>query len=265
VRVIENRGRDVSALLVGAADLVSRYDLICSMHDKKSNYIKPASIGETWSDKLFECNLASREFVQNLIGEFAHDKFLGMTFPFFPFHGEFLPLFASSVAWNTNRDRYGNFTKTVELLRKMNIELPLDKGLPPISPFGTMFWFRSDALKKLFDLNWKYDDFPPEPNDLDGTILHAIERAYAPIAQGSGYYSAYVMPDSMAATEYNNLNIATNYLYDAILDAKVPRSSYASMLIHLKYRFDTASTLRRLYGHTMHILVQIYHKMIGKT
>jgi hypothetical protein len=100
---------------------------------------------------------------------------------------------------------------------------------------------------------------------LDGTILHVCERAYGLTAQGSGYYSSYIMPDNIATTEYNNANIGINYLYDAILDARIPRSSFVAMLIHLNYRFDTASRFRRLYGHAMHILVQIYHKMIGKT
>jgi lipopolysaccharide biosynthesis protein len=28
----------------------------------------------------------------------------------------------------------------------------------------------------LIDLNFQWDDFPPEPLPFDGTILHAIER-----------------------------------------------------------------------------------------
>jgi rhamnosyltransferase len=265
VRVIENRGRDVSALLVGAADLVNKYDLICYVHDKKSEYIKPHSIGETWSDKLFECNLSSAEYVQNVIKEFRQDKFLGMTFPFAPFHGGFLPVLASNVAWNTNRDEDGNFSGVLKLLSKMELHVELDIAQPPVCPLGTMFWFRTSALKKLFALNWKYEDFPPEPNNLDGTILHTIERAYSPIVQGSGYYCAYIMPDNIATTEYNNLQVCTNSLYEAVLDSRIPRNSYNAILAHLNIRFDTTSRLRRLYGNAMHILVQIYHKMIGKT
>ena len=36
VLLIENRGRDVSSLLVGAAPYINDYDLVCYMHDKKT-------------------------------------------------------------------------------------------------------------------------------------------------------------------------------------------------------------------------------------
>ena len=44
-------------------------------------------------------------------------------------------------------------------------------------PIGTMYWARN-ALADLYTKNWQWDDFPPEPIDNDGTILHAIEISY---------------------------------------------------------------------------------------
>ncbi|MDR1448502.1 MAG: rhamnan synthesis F family protein, partial [Candidatus Ancillula sp.] len=265
IRVIENRGRDVGALLVGGADLVNKYDLICFMHDKKGNDLKSLSIGKSWSDKLFECNLASKEYVQNLINKFANDKFLGMTFPYLPFHAEFFPLFYPASLWNPNGQKHGNYSEVLKLLKKMNIGLDLYKERPPIFPCGTMFWFKTDALKKLFDMNWKYEDFPQEPNKLDGTILHAIERSYASVAQGSGYYSSYMMPDDIAAIEYNSLNVVNNRLNNLVLDLNTNKSdSYANMLHYLNSHFIIISRIRSLYGKALRILVVVYHKMIGK-
>jgi rhamnosyltransferase len=266
VRIIKNRGRDVSALLIGGRDLVDKYDLICSMHDKKSKYLKPASIGETWSDKLFECNLASKQFVQNLINQFVQDKFLGMTFPFLPFHANFFPIFDPAIAWNTDGSEHGNHSKVVDLLKRMGIDADLDKDLIPVCPLGTMFWFRSSALQKLFALNWKYDDFPPEPNKLDGTVLHAVERSYALVAQGAGFYSAFVMPDTLAGTEYNALTMANNCINEAILGAEVPPKSlsYEKLLVRLKSRFNVISRIRQFYRFGLRILVKIYHTLIGK-
>ena len=79
------------------------------------------------------------------------------------------------------------------------------------APLGTMFWFRPKALKPLFDKDWDYKDFPPEPNKIDGTLLHAVERVYPFAAQQAGYYPAIGMTDKFAAIEYNNLRF---YLRD---------------------------------------------------
>ena len=68
-----------------------------------------------------------------------------------------------------------------------------------------MFWFRPKAMKSLFDKDWEYSDFPKEPNAMDGTLLHAIERAYPYFAQKEGYYSAWVMSNKFAKIEITNL------------------------------------------------------------
>ena len=75
----------------------------------------------------------------------------------------------------------------------------------PVAPHGSCFWFRTDALRKLFKYDWKYEDFPEEPLPIDGTISHAIERCYAYVAQDAGYYSAIVMCDEYAKIEYTTL------------------------------------------------------------
>ena len=54
-------------------------------------------------------------------------------------------------------------------------------------PYGTMFWYRPEALKPLFDLNLTEQDFPEEPLPVDGTIAHAIERLPVYIAWSQGY------------------------------------------------------------------------------
>ena len=54
-------------------------------------------------------------------------------------------------------------------------------------PIGTMFWAKQGALRSLYDLNIKWEDFPKEPIDYDGTILHAIERLLPFIAMKNGY------------------------------------------------------------------------------
>ena len=75
----------------------------------------------------------------------------------------------------------------------------------PLAPLGTCFWFRGKCLKPLSDHHWNYEEFPPEPNHVDGTLLHAIERIYPFACVESGYYPAFLLSDRYAALEYSSL------------------------------------------------------------
>ena len=67
--------------------------------------------------------------------------------------------------------------------------LRLPRPLPPHFEFpkGTMFYARPAALRPLVDLGWKWSDFPAEPIEPDGTILHALERMFAFSAEKAGF------------------------------------------------------------------------------
>lgn len=201
VRRIENRGRDVSALLVGVKDIIDNYDLVCFFHDKKVTQLTPGSIGDGFAYKCFENLLPTREFVENVVNKFAQEPRLGMMFPTAPNHADyFLPY---SVAWGPN------FEGTKELLRDMGVEVPLDPHKEPIAPLGTMFWFRPAALAPLFAKDWQWEDFPPEPNAIDGTLLHYIERGYGYFGQSVGYFNAWLFSDNFARIELTNLSYYT--------------------------------------------------------
>ena len=164
VRVIENRGRDVSALLVGCKDIVDDYDLVCFMHDKKVTQLSPYTVGEGFARKCFDNLLPTREFVENVVATFDSEPRLGLLSPTPPNHADYFPIY--SYSWGPNFDR----TKML-LEKELNLNVPLDAHKEVIAPLGTMFWFRPAALKPLFDHDWQWEDFPPEPNDIDGTIL----------------------------------------------------------------------------------------------
>ena len=68
----------------------------------------------------------------------------------------------------------------------MTIDMNIEKE--PVAPLGSMFWVRTKALRVLFDHDWQYEEFPPEPIETDATVLHAIERIYPFCAQHEGYY-----------------------------------------------------------------------------
>lgn len=201
VVIVGNRGRDISALLVGAADFITGFDLICFAHDKKTSQIKPSAVGRSWFYKLNQNMFATKEYVANVIATFEKEKYLGIAFPSPPNHHSYAYSVGSGWLWN--------FQNTSKLLRDFGVNVKMNEHTLCVAPLGTCFWFRPAALKKLFEgyggQGWRYEDFPREPNRYDQTILHAIERSYAYFAQGAGYYPAYLYNSEFAAIELTNL------------------------------------------------------------
>ncbi len=197
VRVVGNRGRDVSALLVGLKDIVKHYDYICFVHDKKSAHMNPPSAGDSFAFKGLSNTLYNSNFVKNVIATFEDNPRLGLLCPPEPNH---------SLFYSTIGNEWGkNYDNVLNLLNRLGLQVQLDPAKPVIAPFGSYFWFRTLALEKLFDQDWRYEDFPVEPLGLDATISHAIERVYPFVCQAAGYYTSVAMSDDYAGLEYINL------------------------------------------------------------
>lgn len=195
--VIPNRGRDVSSFLIVGKQLMNDYDILCFVHDKKAEQTSPKTIGISFAYKCFENTLSNETYINNILATFESNPYLGLLCPPEPNHSVYYP--AIGQEWRLN------YKDVIKLSKKLKLNVPFDEQKPPIAPYGTMFWVRPKAMKPLFDQNWKYDDFPEEPNNVDGTLLHVIERIYPFVVQQSGYYSAIGMSDKFAAIEYNNL------------------------------------------------------------
>lgn len=211
VRVIQNRGRDVSALLVGAGKDLYQYDYVCFGHDKKVTQIEPQSVGDGFRYKCFENILASKEYVSNVIGLFEENPRLGIAMPSPPNHANYFPNY--TFTWGPN------YLGTKDFLEDtLGVTVPISPDIEAIAPLGTMFWFRPQALNGLLDRKWEYEDFPPEPNKIDGTILHYIERSYCYVAQANGFYPAYIYTDRFASIELTNLAFDLRQLTRAISD-----------------------------------------------
>jgi len=201
VRVIENRGRDVSALLTGVKDVIMNYDYVCFVHDKKSAQLVPGSIGLDFGFQCFENTLGTKDFVNNVICTLHDQKRLGMLSPIYPMHGSYFAI-------HGNIDWAGNFEKTKQLANRLGITVPIEENKSPVTPLGTMFWFKAPALKILFEYDWEYQDFPEEPNGVDGTLLHAIERIYSYSVQQAGYYPAILCNEVFADIMLTNLAVS---------------------------------------------------------
>lgn len=210
VRIIENRGRDISSILVGVKDIILDYDYVCFVHDKKAAYLKPGTVGSGFASKCFKNIIFNATFVANVLCLLENNPRLGILSPPSPNHSDYFGSIGNE--WGPN------FDITKQLADRLNISVPLDKYKSTIAPYGTLFWFRTVALKKLFKVDWVYSDFPEEPNASDGTLLHAIERIYPLVVQDEGYYPAILMSDYYASIECTNLDYYVRTFNNRIAD-----------------------------------------------
>lgn len=209
----ENRGRDISALLVACKEYIDNYEYICFVHDKKSYQFAEASWAESWFYSMWENTLPSEAFIRNVIQRFKSDEKLGLLTIPEPFHGCYYSFIGG--LWGRN------FEVTVELCSRLKLDCNIDIDKQPIT-LGTVFWCRRKALAPLFEYDFRYEDFPEEPMNKDGTISHAIERALGYIAQAGGYYTSTLMSD-----QYGALRVGS--LYEMMLDTTLALRTYNSL------------------------------------
>ncbi len=213
IRVTRNRGRDVASLLAGAADLQDQYDLICFYHDKKTREVRPQTAGHSFAYKTAECVLSSKEYVRNILALFSEHPEIGLVSGITPSHAAYLGLLAGE--WGQN------YEQTCSLASELKIQVPMSRDHVPAAGMGNVFWYRTRALRLLFERHWCYEDFPEEPIGIDGTMLHAIERLYPLAVQAAGFLPARVMPEHIAALEIDNLSFYTREYNKARIEAGI--------------------------------------------
>ena len=193
VRVVEqNRGRDMSALFITCRDLFleDRYDLVCRLHTKKSPQVAPGR-GNLFKRHMFENLLNSPGYTANVLDMFHDSPWIGVAVP---------PIFHISLstlghAWFVNRARAD------EVVRQLDLKVHLDPDTP-VGAFGTMFWFRPKALRKLFEHKWKWTDFSAEPHHIDGSLAHVLERLICYVAQDAHYTTQQIVSSHLAGWNY---------------------------------------------------------------
>lgn len=214
---VQNRGRDVSALLVGAKSVILNggYEVMGFAHDKKSSQNQETGHHGTetrgFAYKLMENTLGSTPFIRRVLNLFDQNPRLGMLSPLPPYH-------ALYFAHTLPTDWGPNFQNTKNLLeRRLHLSVPMDESKATMSAIGSCYWFRVAALKPLFAVNWQYEDFLAEGEmGVDGSISHAIERVNGYVAQSQGYYPAWVLNDRYARLEVDSLLYTTNSLIRAM-------------------------------------------------
>jgi hypothetical protein len=155
-----NLGRDIGPLITEfGREIVNNYKYFGHLHTKATNYLDDPTSGQVWYSFLLENLLGGQggAMADAILSAMLQSPELDLVFPDDP----------NLIGWDANR-------AIAEMLAsKMGI-LKLTENFN--FPVGTMFWAKSEVLKKLLDLNLTWTDYPNEPLAYDGTILHAIER-----------------------------------------------------------------------------------------
>lgn len=196
VRVVDsNRGRDISAFLVGCADVLGdpSYDVVVKLHGKRSAQ-DDVNASSWFRRHLFDNLLPSVEAASELYAWFAEDPQLGMVVP--PVIHQHYPTMGH--AW------LGNRRLAESLADRLGLGVPLDEDTP-VAPYGSMFVARREALLPWLDLGLRWEDFPDEGAYVDGTLAHAVERMFCYVAAGTGRYTGTVLGAGLGGLEYGFL------------------------------------------------------------
>jgi glycosyltransferase involved in cell wall biosynthesis len=170
VAVTPNRGRDIAPMLTAfGREQFAEYDLVGHFHGKRSPHVD-ASIGTAWRNFTWEHLIGGEKAMMDaVIMAMAADDSLGLVFPEDPHLN----------GWDRN------LAMADELAARMGLDRPLPAHFD--FPLGTMFWAKPAALQPLQALGIDWDDFPPEPLPIDGSMLHALERLLPFSARKAGF------------------------------------------------------------------------------
>jgi lipopolysaccharide biosynthesis protein len=157
----ENRGRDVAPFLEVLQRIWSRrFKFILKLHTKRSQH---RTDGDQWRAEIIR-SIGDPGQLPAIIEELERQPSIGIL-------GSADHLVRMSKFWGSNAERVR------QLGRRLGFH-EIDEG-GVVFVAGTMFFARLEALEPLLALSLAPEDFEPEAGQTDGTLAHAIERAFS--------------------------------------------------------------------------------------
>ena len=174
ILIVENKGRDILPLLTQFNHkIIKKYKYFCHIHSKKTTF---TYFGDNWRQYLLENLLGSKEIISEILTDFENNDKLGFIFP--EAYYKTLLEYGNTL---TKEDRYYmNFLiQKIDKYKKIGDKIDF--------PIGNMFWAKVNSVYQIFEINIK-NEFPKENMQIDGTIMHAIERIWLFLVKLNGYY-----------------------------------------------------------------------------
>lgn len=204
IRVTPSRkGRDMADFFVGCRDLLlnGEYDLLVKVHARKHPN-KTLNAVRYFTRYQTENLLASREYVQNLLGLFTSQQHLGVVFP--PMmHVGFSII---GTGWGGGRYR----ATAARFLRALGVHVPLE-NVSPLAPFGGMWVCRPAAVARLAEKQLTYRDYTSTAPVKD--FARVQERVIAHVAGESGYYAQTVLTPEHAGISHTAIDYKVDQLF----------------------------------------------------
>jgi len=169
--IVPNCGYDIAPMLVQFKEKVSDHDICLKIHGKRSASER-FEFGERWRNLLFQDLIGDRERVRAIVGALLARPDLGIV-----------------MAQHYHRVEAcvnigPNYEPMRKILARIGIDLRQDQKIE--FPSGSMFWFRSEALAKLVELDLDWSDFDTDSRKKDGTLAHGLERCFLFFCAGAG-------------------------------------------------------------------------------
>jgi lipopolysaccharide biosynthesis protein len=176
----ENRGRDILPFLKILPQIFADgNELILKIHTKKSNHLNRQDL---WRNDLFN-KLIGNGAINKALSILENNPSIGIIGP----ANHILPMYYYYGA---------NALNVLNLSKMMGVESCCLNGLNFVA--GSMFYATKEALLPILNLGLNVGDFEIENNQTDGTMAHAVERAFAVSLLAAGM--------QLSDTNYNNIN-----------------------------------------------------------
>lgn len=165
IKILPNRGWDIGPFLVGFANEITQHEICLKLQGKKSNSASE-EYGIEWRRHIFSELVGHPVVVARIASLFMSHAELGVVMPN---HWE------GVFKWLNVGD---NVDAMQAVLRRLKLDVPLNRDQKVEFASGSMYWFRSRALAPLLGLQLGWDDFsPPDEGVRDATFAHGIERS----------------------------------------------------------------------------------------
>ena len=174
IKIMNNKGRDVLPLLIQLKRKIKNYKYFCHLHTKKSKHI---NFGDEWRNYLYNNLLGSKEIISEILTEFEDKMNLGIIFP--EIYYKVFETFGKNIL-GANLEYMESIMKQFAPYLRISI-----KNLD--FPMGNMFWAKVKSVYQIFNIKL-YRQIPEENEQLDGTLMHGIERIWIYLVKYNGYY-----------------------------------------------------------------------------
>lgn len=191
LETFENRGRDILPFLRLAPMAIKEgFDVILKLHTKKSDH---RLTGDLWRKELYNKLLGpgSVKSISSLFDQCPQVGLIGAA-------GHIVPM---SLYYGGNARLIGYFSYC------LGVEPEELKSLFFVA--GSMLYIRAGALQPLLDIGIKDEMFEEEGGQQDGTLAHAVERAFAI----SNYAAGYMLADTGCRPQNLKLTITDDHRF----------------------------------------------------